>query len=287
MSVAHSVRNILRKISTELINCGIEESRLESELILMECLEVSRSKLYTMQEYELSESHMSSANEYLHRRLHREPWPYISGHKEFYGLDIMVESGVFIPRPETELIVDTCLNIIKSMSPNHQIKIVDACTGSGAVAIAIGKQVPSAQIYATEISDSALKMAKRNLYSHGLEGRIEILKGSLLEPIESDIDILVSNPPYIPSQDIENLQPEVLHEPLAALDGGTDGLEIINELMVQASNKMSRPGTILIEFYPEQSTALKTLADQLLSPCESYIINDLYGDDRLLVLKLL
>ena len=143
MSVAHSVRNILRKISTELINCGIVESRLESELILMECLEVRRSKLYTMQEYELSESHMSSANEYLHRRLHREPWPYISGHKEFYGLDIMVESGVFIPRPETEKLIDVSIDFL---SKKENPIILDVGTGSGCIGITIALEIPSSSV---------------------------------------------------------------------------------------------------------------------------------------------
>ena len=286
MRARRSVRDILQEFSLKLMSCEIEESRLESELILMKCLTLSRAQLYTILDYELTDLDISLSYKDLQRRLDREPWSYISGHKEFYGLDILVEPGVFIPRPETELIVDTSLSIFNAMDSNRQVKIVDACTGSGAIAIAISKHISNAQIYATEISDVALKIANRNLHAHGLEDRIEILKGSLLEPIESGIDILVSNPPYIPSQDIENLQPEVLHEPTQALDGGSSGLDIITELMIQASSKMSRPGSMLIEFHPTQSLSLQTMASQLLSPCKSKVINDLYGDNRLLVVDL-
>ncbi len=286
MTSKYSIRQVLEELSTKLMSCEVENPRLEAELILMKCLTITRAHLYTILNDNLTDRDISSAYKDLERRLSREPWPYISGHKEFYGLDILIEPGVFIPRPETELIVDMSLAIFETMDPKRQAKIVDACTGSAAIALAIGKQIDNGQVYATEISDLALKVANRNLHAHGLESRVEVLKGSLLEPIESGIDILVSNPPYIPTKDIEHMQPEVLHEPTEALDGGIDGLRIITELLNQASSKMSRPGTILIEFHPPQSLYLQAIAAQLLYPCRSKVIKDHYGDDRLLVVEL-
>jgi release factor glutamine methyltransferase len=166
------------------------------------------------------------------------------------------------------------------------VNIADVCTGSGAIAIALASHLSNADIYAVDSSKLALQLAQRNIETHGLENHISILEGNLLDPLDMSIDILVSNPPYIPSRDIPGLEPEVLHEPIEALDGGADGLEIIRNLMLQASHKIRRPGNILIEFSPQQNEDICQIAKDILSPCIVKVENDLSGKNRVLVIGL-
>jgi release factor glutamine methyltransferase len=280
------ISDLIKEAVTLLNSYGIAESLIEAELIVMKSLGMTRSELYVNFKNEIDTQTLDSVYSDLNRRYDREPWPYICGFKEFYGIDILMSPGVFIPRPETELLIDLTLDIFNSIDDNHRVNIADVCTGSGAIAIALASHLSNADIYAVDSSKLALQLAQRNIETHGLENHISILEGNLLDPLDMSIDILVSNPPYIPSKDIPGLEPEVLHEPIEALDGGADGLEIIRNLMLQASHKIRRPGNILIEFSPQQNEDICQIAKDILSPCIVKVENDLSGKNRVLVIGL-
>jgi release factor glutamine methyltransferase len=180
------------------------------------------------------------------RRAAREPLPYIVGHREFWNLDFEVTPAVLIPRPETELIVEAALDIVP---PGADATIADLCTGCGCVAIALARERPSARVIATDISEDALAVARRNARRFGVAARIEILSGDLLEPITRACDVIVANPPYVAARVRPALQPEVRdHEPDLALFGGDDGLGMIDRLVRDAPARIRAGGSLVFEF---------------------------------------
>lgn len=180
------------------------------------------------------------------RRAAREPLPYIVGHREFWNLDFEVTPAVLIPRPETELIVEAALDIV---APGAAATIADLCTGCGCVAIALARERPLAHVIATDISEGALAVARRNARRLGVADRIEILNGDLLEPITGTCDVIVANPPYVAAGVRPALQPEVRdHEPNLALFGGDDGLGMIERLVRDAPARIRAGGSLVFEF---------------------------------------
>ena len=215
------------------------------------------------------------------RRLNGEPWPYISGHREFYGLDFRVGPRVFIPRPETELLVDLALEAAHALpTQTETILVADACTGSGAIAVALAVHLPNARFYATDISTLTLDVARRNCEDHGVEDRVTILDGDLLRGVPSGLDIVVSNPPYVPRTELPYLAREVRTETLVSLDGGDGGLEIIRVLVPQALGRLRRPGTFIMELSPEQGDAVREMCLAIAPDADVTLHNDLAGLTR-------
>jgi release factor glutamine methyltransferase len=180
------------------------------------------------------------------RRASREPLPYITGTREFWGLSLGVTPDVLIPRPETELIVETALELFPDR--NAVFTMADVCTGSGCVAIAVAVERPHASIVATDISERALGIARRNAVRHDVVARIRLLRTDLLESVGSEFDLIVANPPYVRAVDRPGLQPEVREEPDVALFGGDDGLENIRRLIEQAPGCMRPAAHLVFEF---------------------------------------
>lgn len=192
----------------------------------------------------------------LKRRLAREPVAYIIGMKEFWSLEFDVEPGVLIPRPETETIVEQVLGRFPGNSA--PLKILDLGTGSGCLLVALLKEYPSASGLGIDSSDKALGVAGRNIARHGLAGRAELRRGNWLDDLGGPWDVIVSNPPYIPSGDIAGLQPEVRdYEPLAALDGGPDGLDAVRALA--AGFRRLGAGTAFVEIGAGQAESAQAL----------------------------
>ena len=214
------------------------------------------------------------------RRLNGEPWPYISGHREFYGLDFRVGPRVFIPRPETELLVDLALEAAHALPADREILIADACTGSGAIAVALAVHLPNARFYATDISTLTLDVARRNCEDHGVEDRVTILDGDLLRGVPSGLDIVVSNPPYVPRTELPYLAREVRTETLVSLDGGDGGLEIIRVLVPQALGRLRRPGVFIMELDPQQGDAVREMCLAIAPDAEVTLHEDLAGLTR-------
>jgi release factor glutamine methyltransferase len=263
----------------------VDEATLEADLMLMKALDVDRPRLYASPERVTTPEEREVVSRDVTRRLAGDPWPYISGHREFYGMDMAVGPGVFIPRPETELLVDLALEVANAFPSDRQLRIADVCTGSGAIAVALAARLPQATVYATDISAFALEATRLNSERYGLQDRLVLGMGSLLDPVPAQVDIVVSNPPYIPRKDIPHLEREVLAEPLEALDGGEDGLDMVKDLIIQALAKLRRPGALIVEISPVQASEVLHLAQSTFPQAECSIHKDLAGRERALLAK--
>ena len=180
------------------------------------------------------------------RRAAREPLPYITGEREFWGLSFEVTPAVLIPRPETELIVEAALDIHRNR--DARIDIADVCTGSGCVAVALAHERPAASVLATDISEAALTVARRNAERHDVSDRVRFLRADLLRNVQGSFDLVVANPPYVRSGDRNGLQPEVREEPEVALYSGVDGLDAIARLVADAPGHLRNEGHLIFEF---------------------------------------
>ena len=247
-----NVKETLNVASEELMKIGSLDARLEAEVLLRHVLKIDRATMFRDLDEDVSIEDSGNIASLVKRRTQREPLAYITGAKEFYGLPFVVSEEVLIPRQETELLVDTAIVQAKSLDKS-EISIVDVGTGSGAIAVSLALNIPTSSVIAVDISESALTIADDNRRAHGLYSRVKLRRGYLLEPIVEKIDLLVSNPPYIRSDKLTSLQEEVLKEPMVALDGGYDGLELIKKLLFQAVDKMSNPSVILFEIDSAQA----------------------------------
>ena len=259
---------------------GIEEASLEAELLLIGVLGIDRSTLLAYPDRTITSVECLVLHDWINRRIGGEPLSYISGHREFYGLDLIVNHGTFIPRPETETLVDLALDITGKFTGNKPLCIVDIGTGSGAIAVALATRLSMARIYATDISRCALSIAKLNAKRHGVKDKVVFLQGDLLDPLQGKVDIVVSNPPYIPTSEIQYLQNEVQREPSTALDGNSDGLAVISAIMSQVPKKIKKPGYLVMEIGHDQADRVGVLAKDLLPPHVLTVHQDLAGVSR-------
>lgn len=226
---------------------SIETPGLEAYLLLSELeLVDTRSEIYAKPEKEVDQDSIDKFQELIDRRAKGEPIAYITGEKEFYSNSFKVNSSVLIPRPETELLVDETLAIVDQMvSP----RIIEIGTGSGCISVSLASMCKDIKVVASDISESALEVAKENTIKHGLDNRIALLRGNLLSIVKNDsFDIVVSNPPYIPESEIGHLEPEVKdYEPVLALSGGENGLEYIKEIISNSVRILKNSGWCVLE----------------------------------------
>lgn len=250
-----TLRQSLESVRAELRDHGISEWQVEADALLRHVLGVARADFLTRVyagEDILTNSQFLSLRALIDRRLDGEPLAYIVGRREFYGLDLEVDESVLIPRQETELIVELALEHLASRDEGHGPPVVvDVGTGSGAVALAVAAHADNARVVGVDISPSALAVAIRN--RNRLSGnRVELVQGDMLTAIAAPVDLIVSNPPYIPSGTLPSLAVEVRREPAVALDGGADGLDHFRRLATQASERLAPGGALIVELMPEQ-----------------------------------
>ena len=224
----------------------------------------------------------------LRRRMAREPLAYILGRREFHGLTFEVGPGALIPRPETETLVEASLAAIRE-HPNARriVRVADAGTGSGAVALAIARHAPAAKVFATDASTEALAWAGRNRARLGLMERVVLLAGDLLEPIGEPLDVVAANLPYIPTEEYERLPAEIrAGEPRLAVDGGEDGLELVRRLVAQLPDHLADgPVAVLLELGGGQSTLVADWVTEALGGGEAAVHRDLAGNRRVLEVR--
>ena len=280
-----NLKEALNVASEELMKTGSLDAKLEAEVLLRHVLKIDRAAMFRDLDEDITMEDSSNIASLVKRRIKREPLAYITGVKEFYGLPFVVSEDVLIPRQETELLVDTAIVQAKSLGKN-EISIVDVGTGSGAIAVSLALNIPTSRIIAVDISEAALAIADNNRRAHGLYSRVKLRRGNLLEPIIDKIDILVSNPPYIRSDKLTSLQEEVLKEPVVALDGGCDGLELIKRLLFQAVDKMSNPGVILFEIDSDQASEAVKLSQQFFPSAITTVLKDLSNNERAVLLEI-
>ena len=278
-----SVREIIQLCHHELQAIGIPDARLEAEVIVMNVMRMPRQDLFAHQEDEATTQHEQDIQGILDRRRTREPLAYILGYREFYGVNLLVNSDVMIPRPETETIVEHALFMALMGMESPQLVIADVGTGTGAIAINLAIHIPAARIYAVDLTDPVLNVASYNIRSHNVADRVTLCQGDLLEPVPEQVDLVVANLPYIPTGRIPTLQPEVQWEPKMALDGGQDGLGLVRRLMSQATTKLKDQGIILLEMDPEQMPVASGMALQNFPDATVTVEQDLARRDRVLV----
>lgn len=260
----------------------VPSPRMNAELLLMFALSCDRAHLYAHPERELTQEEAQRYDEALTHRIRGVPAQYITGHQEFWGLDLIVGPAVLIPRPETEHVIETVLRLTKEAKQSQtrtNLKIVDVGTGSGAIALALAKEFPEAEIHATDISPAALEIAEANAARLQMESRINFCDGDLLAGLpDGEFDFVVSNPPYVGKSEEDQVQLDVRKfEPRDAVFAGDTGLETI-ERLVPAAEKALRPGGWLV--MEISGTIATKVRDLLVGWAEVEITQDLQGIER-------
>ena len=279
-----NLREILNSAGETLMRTGSPDAQLEAEVLIRHVLRIDRATFFRDLEQPVTDCDRERLDDLVNRRLNREPLNYITGLREFYGLDFEVSDSVLIPRQETELLVDTVISLARSR-PKCEMKICDIGTGSGAIAVSVAVNLPSAEVMAIDISQRALDIADANRRMHGVYNRVSLRRGNLLEPVDWKPEIIVSNPPYIRRSDLSLLQPEIQYEPSVALDGGPDGLEVIRGLLRQSSDKVSSTGAILFEIDSSQKDSARMLSREYFPNSEISVLADLSGNSRAILIE--
>jgi release factor glutamine methyltransferase len=273
-----TLKKALSRARDILAGNDIEDATLEAELLLEHALKISRTQLYLDLEHELTPRQEQNFWRLVQCRQDGEPTAYITGRRQFYGLDFYVDQHVLIPRPESELLVEKALGLMQ----NHRLPtIADIGTGCGAIAISLALELPRAKIYATDISAAALEVALVNCQKHGVTGRVCLLQGDMLEPLLEPVDLIIANLPYVKESEIIPMS----FEPRLALDGGAKGTERISQLCRQANSKLSPGGHLLLEMGQGQRGAITSLLESLFPDGEIEVMPDLSGIERVLHLS--
>jgi release factor glutamine methyltransferase len=277
-----SLSQALIQARQALAEAGVDSPRLDAELLLAHVLGWRRGQLYTHSERNLQPEDRARFADLIMRRARREPVAYLTGHREFYGLDFCVDRRVLIPRPETELLVELALSEGGRLSESTKhLTVADIGTGCGAIAIAIALSLPAAEIFAVDLSAPALRVASENLRRHDLEGRVHLLQGDLLTPLPEPVDLIVANLPYVALREVAALSPEIYrYEPRQAWDGGEGGMEVIDRLLAGVPEYMHDGGSILLEIGATQGHAVREVAALHLPGAAVEIVQDGAGLDR-------
>ncbi len=255
-----TIQRILEWTTGFLRQKGIESPRVEAELLLAHARKCPRIRLYTDFNSILPDTERAIMRELVQRRAKREPLAYIIGSREFYGRSFEVGPAVLIPRPETETLVDVCLELLPQSVP---VRLIEVGVGSGCVSISLALQRPNASLAASDISDTALEIARRNAQKHGVADRLQLASGSALQPFLTEPqqwDAIVSNPPYIRDDEKDSLAPEIReHEPAHALFAGSDGLAVVRLILEHAASLLKPGGFIALELDPAQCPTVSQL----------------------------
>jgi release factor glutamine methyltransferase len=266
----------------------IDSPRLTAEILLAHVLGADRIDLYLKFDQPLSADERARFKSLILRRINREPVAYLTGEKEFFGLGLDVAKDVLIPRPETEFLVEKALDVIPAAGPDGcppARRILDLGTGSGGVIVALAVHRPGHLFFASDISPNALQLARKNAAKHGAGG-IYFFAGDWLAAVDrfkGGFDIILSNPPYIPSAEIDRLEPEIRgHEPRKALDGGPDGLAAVRLILSSAPFYLNKNGMLLLEIGYDQARPVTDLIQQTGFYASWGFVQDYAGHDRVL-----
>lgn len=272
-----TIREVLTNIRERLQNAGIEDFEYESWAFLDWKLHIDRAEFYMNPNGKVKKELLAELESVLKQREQRVPLQYLMGECEFMGYDFYVDERVLIPRQDTECLVELAVESIRKKST--KVKVLDLCTGSGCIGISVAKLCPNTEVTLADISDGALSVAKKN--AQNLEADVTLIKGNLFENIEGRFDYILSNPPYIPSEVIEGLMPEVKeHEPRLALDGEADGLSFYRKIINEAPDYLNPDGRIYFEIGAEQGEDLTHLMNER-GFSEVKVHKDLAGLDRI------
>ncbi len=279
-----TVKELLDTTTNFLKKRAVDSPRLSAEMLIGHVLGLERIGLYTNFNRIPSQAERDELRSLVRRAGDHEPVQYLVGKAGFFSLEFEVTPDVLIPRPDTETLVDAPLRWLKADGRKAlPLRVLDVCTGSGCVGLALAKQLPAASVIATDLSAAAAKVATENAELLKLDDRVEVRVGDLFEPVsdEAKFDVIVSNPPYIPSKQIVLLDSNVRdYEPMTALDGGDDGLDFHRRLLAEAAKHLVDDGRLYLEMQYDQGPALIGLAKQ--HDWQSRVLPDLAGKDRVL-----
>ena len=275
----------MKQAADMLSSNRIERARLEAELLLAHILELRKEDLIIHPNQELTDPQEENFQQLIERRCRKEPLAYIVGQREFWSLEFKVNPKVLIPRPETEGVVERLLHLAGDEAYEKAIRILDVGTGSGILAIVAALEFPKARVTAVDNSDDALEVARGNALRHQVADRIEILEMDLMRgwnlPPNDCYDYILSNPPYIPSKELEQLMPDIRdYEPRAALDGGPDGLACYRCIVANAFPYLKPGGHLIFEVGDDQAGLVKQSLQAHGGWNEIEVIQDLSGRDR-------
>jgi len=271
----------------------IDGPRIEAEILLAHALQLQRIDLYVQYDRPLSSNELSRFKDLIKRRINREPVAYILGSKEFWSMDFMVTKDVLIPRPDTEFLVEAAINLLPQDSASNAIltpkRILELGTGSGAVILALASMRPCHLFFASDRIAAAVKLAKQNANHHGFERRVSFICADWFGPFKDKMpvfDMIVSNPPYVPSRVIGKLQPEIVrYEPISALDGNEDGLSCLRYIIDNAHFYLQRKGHLLLEIGHDQRNDVQNIVDQCAKYENVVYTKDYSGYDRVVQMR--
>jgi len=259
---------------------GVDHARLTAEVLLVHVLGLSRAQMLARLERDLGEAERARFEALVRRAAAGEPLAYLTGQREFFGLDFEVTPDVLVPRPETELLVERALAMLGAGS----VHVVDVGTGSGIIAVTVAARRPLAHVTALDVSPAALTVARRNAERLGVAERVRFRQQDLLDPAPEAADLICANLPYIPAADLATLDVS-RHEPRLALDGGPDGLDLIRRLVAQAVTVLAAQGGVLLEIEARQGPAVETLCASAFPGASIEIVRDLAGLDRVVQVR--
>lgn len=280
---AWTIQELLKWAAEDFANRGIDTPRLDAELLLAFALSVKRVDLYLRFDQVPDPEALGRFRDAVKRRRDREPVAYIIGLKGFHAIELVTERGVFVPRPETELLVDEAAARLKDTTAPL---ILEIGGGTGAVTLALAAALPSARLWATDLDPRAVELTRANARRLGFEERVAVIQGDLFAPVKDMVpfDLIVCNPPYVPHPELDRLMPEVRdHEPALALDGGPDGMDFIRRLIAEAPERMKALGWLMLEVGEGQAAAVAAMAGAELH--HESTRKDLRGVPRIVIFR--
>lgn len=295
---AWTTRRLLAWVSDAFGRKGLDSPKLSAEILLAHVLKAERLKLYMEPDREASKEELSALRGLVGRALKDEPVQYLTGEGWFFGLPLAVDRRVLVPRPCTEVMVETVLQRCRTAvdvggaagrASGEGVRILDLCTGSGCVAVALAKQLKGAAVVATDVSGDALTVARANAGRHGITGSVDFRQGDLfaaLDGVTPGFDFIVSNPPYIPDSEWDDVPANVkLHEPTIALRGGADGLDLVRPIIERAADWL-KPGTgvLMVETAAATAQAALKIAEECDRYADGKVVRDLEGLERFVLL---
>jgi len=257
---AWTVRRVLAWTAQHFEKLGLDSPRLTAEVLLAHVLRTSRVRLYTDLDRPLEASELAAYRGLIARRATGEPTHYLTGTRELYGRPFTVDARVLVPRPETELLVEA---VLQAIPRDWDVRLLDLGTGSGCVGITLALERPRARVLATDLSPAAVEVARANAAALGAADRFEVRAGDLFAPVQDEppFDAVIANPPYVPRGELPTLSAEVRREPVEALDGGVDGLDVVRRIAAGAPRWLVPGGLLALEIGDGQGPAVHSLLE--------------------------
>ena len=286
-----TVRRLLEWTTGFFTRKNVDSPRLSAERLLAHVLMYPRIRLYTDYDRPLNDKELTTYRSLVQRAAEQEPIEYLAGTAHFFNLEFEVNRDVLIPRPDTETLVENVLQLARNTAGMESPRVLDLCTGSGCIAAAIGHHLKNAVVFATDLSEKAVTLARRNIERLGLAGRVTVEHGDLYEPLINSVDaqpfqLIVANPPYIATAQIDALDRSVKdYEPILALDGGLDGLILHRRILEGAGDRLVPGGRVYLEIAYDQGTLARQIGEGYTEFDDVRVLKDHGGNDRVLTAR--